>query len=123
LKRFAVLAILCLAFVALPASAAAATPEQRIAKLEKQIKQLKKQVTMLEEAAGFQMSYSACLAATTADAFRGTWRTLDQIAGNPVVGDQPAVADYESCSVWDVRRDPEAAPTSSLFSALLDIFR
>jgi hypothetical protein len=119
-KRFALFAVLCLV---LPSTAAAVTPEQRIAKLERQVRQLQRQVKVLENVAGIQLSYSACVAATTADAFRGTWRAIDEVAGRALIGPQPAVNDYEGCSKWEIPRNPEATPASSIFATLLDVFR
>ena len=105
-----VLVLVVLAAALAPASAAPATPEQRIAKLERQVKKLTTQVKTLQtqngllaRALGANFSADACLAAQTADLVQGTWTVIDQIAQSltsprTYFGPQTAVTDHGQCA-------------------------
>ena len=86
--------LIALGAVALVAAApaSAATPTQRIAKLEAQVATLTKQVKTLQTRERFDRSEiganytgDACLAATMADLFQSTWATIDQGAAGAEV--------------------------------------
>ena len=78
----------------LAAPAASATPTER--KLTRQIKTMQRQVKVLQAqvkklrtdmrdvqgVAASALVFSACSTAATADAFQGTWETIDAIAPN-----------------------------------------
>ena len=92
----------------LAASASAATPEQRISKLERQVKTLTTRVTTLQaetrrndRALSANFTADACLAAQTADLVQGTWTVIDQIAqalqARTYFGPQTQVTDGGNC--------------------------
>ena len=124
------LAVACV----LAAPAAAATPTER--KLARQIKVMQGQVKKLRadmrEVQGISASalvFSACSTAATADAFQGTWETIDGLnaaTGRPDQYPAPTpIADpLNSCQLLEVQRQPGAVPpTTNVFAALLNIFR
>jgi type II secretory pathway pseudopilin PulG len=134
---FTTLVALAVACV-LAAPAAAATPTQR--KLASQIKVMQRQVKVLQgqvkklradmrEVQGISASalvFSACSTAATADAFQGTWETIDRLPGAPDQYPAPTpIADpLNSCQLLEVQRQPGAVPpTTNVFAALLNIFR
>jgi type II secretory pathway pseudopilin PulG len=139
---FTTLVALAVACV-LAAPAAAATPTQR--KLASQIKVMQRQVKVLQgqvkklradmrEVQGISASalvFSACSTAATADAFQGTWETIDAINAHftPPRPDQypaptPIADPLNSCQLLEVQRQPGAVPpTTNVFAALLNIFR
>lgn len=126
---------------------AASSPEQRIAALERQVAKiatLQKRTTALEkrvkkleadvkEATAamlafalvtvFEIQYTQCLTAVTADAFSGTWNVVDQIAaatqaGKVYVGPQPVVTDSDACTDLKITRQQTVPPSVAPFSAL-----
>lgn len=125
----------------LAAPAAAATPTER--KLTRQIKTMQRQVKVLQAqvkklrtdmrdvqgVAASALVFSACSTAATADAFQGTWETIDAI--NPKVSEPdkypvptPIADPLNSCQLLEVQRQPGAVPpTTNVFAALLNIFR
>lgn len=129
------------AVTALAAPTSAATPGER--RLARQVKALQRQVTTLNRqvrtlqrqmrevrsvAAG-GVVFGACNAAATADAFQGTWETIDQLAvaiGQPDRYPPPAaVTDpLNSCQTLEIQRQANTVPpTTNVFAALLNIFR
>lgn len=128
---------------ALAAPASSATPTER--KLSKQIKVVQRQVKVLQgqvatlrrqmrevqAIASLGVIFSACSAAATADAFQGTWETIDRnaAADTPPTPDQypaqSAVTDpLNSCQGLEIQRQPNTVPpTTNVFAALLNVFR
>jgi outer membrane murein-binding lipoprotein Lpp len=125
----------------LAAPASAATPGER--RLTRQVKTLQRQVTTLNRqvrtlqrqmrevasvAAG-GIIFAACNAAATADAFQGTWETIDQVAVGAGQAEkyppQTAIADpLNSCQNLEIQRAPNTVPpATNVFAALLNIFR
>jgi outer membrane murein-binding lipoprotein Lpp len=130
------------AVTTLAAPASAATPsERRLARqvktLQRQVKTLNRQVRTLQRrtrevgsVATGGIIFAACNAAATADAFQGTWETIDRVgAGLPAPLDQypppTAIADpLNSCQNLEVQRRANVIPpTTNVFAALLNIFR
>jgi outer membrane murein-binding lipoprotein Lpp len=130
------------AVTALSAPVSAATPSER--RLARQVKTLQRQVTLLnrqvrtlrnqmrtvENVAAGGVVFGACMAAATADAFQGTWETIDRVgAGLPApvdqYGPQTAITDpLNSCQRLEIQRQPNTVPpTTNVFAALLNIFR
>jgi hypothetical protein len=129
------------AVTALTAPASAATPGER--RLARQVKTLQRQVTTLnrqmralqrrarviENVAAGGIIFTACNAAATADAFQGTWETIDQLSvavGQPEKYTPPTpIADpLNSCQSLEVQRQPNTVPPrTDVFAALLNIFR
>jgi hypothetical protein len=129
------------AVTALTAPASAATPGER--RLTRQVKTLQRQVTTLnrqvrtlqrqmrevQSIAAGGIIFTACNAAATADAFQGTWETIDQVAvaaGQPEkYPPQTAIADpLNSCQSLEIQRAPNTVPpATNVFAALLNIFR
>ncbi len=127
----------------LAAPAAAATPTER--KLARQIKVMQRQVKVLqgqvrtlqrrtrnvEGVAAGALAFGACTAAATADAFQGTWETIDRnaAADQPPTPDQypaqsPIADPLNSCQLLEVQRQPaRVPPTTDVFAGLLAIFR
>ena len=126
---------------ALAVPASAATPTER--KLARQIKVMQRQVKVLqgqvrtlrrdmrtvENLAASGIVFGACTAVATADAFQGTWETIDEVraaTGQPDRYPPPApIADpLNSCSLIEVQRQPNTVPpNTNVFSALLNLFR
>jgi hypothetical protein len=133
-----VLVFLALVAAIAPASAVPATPEQRIAKLERQVKKLNTQVktlqtqnTNLARALGANFVADACLAAQTADLVQSTWTVIDQIAQSLTTprtyfGPQTAVNDYNTCgnllNPAVPRQSIRTPPVISFLQTLLDWF-
>jgi outer membrane murein-binding lipoprotein Lpp len=123
------------AATALAAPVSAATPaERRLAKqvktLQAQVKKLQRDVRNVQSIAAGAVIYSACVTAATADAFQGTWETIDRHAASHAAAEQfapqTAIADpLNSCQRLEVQRqaNPQAIPTTDVFAALLNIFR
>jgi hypothetical protein len=126
----ALAALLAATLLAAPASGAT-PPERRLARqvktLQKQVKALQRQMRNVQSIAAGAIVYSACTTAATADAFQGTWEAIDRdTAGPDLFQPQTPIADpLNSCSRLEVQRqaNPAAEPTTSVFAALLNIFR
>jgi hypothetical protein len=120
----AVAAIIALTVLAAPA--AALTPTQRIAKLErlvntqqKTIKKLQKDVKSANEVGAASLLFGICGAAITADALQSTWSTVNQVAGHVVIGTQSPVGDAAVCSRLQVSRPAQVPPTIGPFEQLM----
>lgn len=131
------LAVAC----ALAAPVSAATPTER--KLNRQVKTMQRQVKVLQGqvrtlrrqmrevqiVSSLGVAFSVCNAAATADAFQGTWETIDAI--NPKVAEPdkypplvPVADPLNSCQLLEVQRQPSMVPANTnVFAALLNIFR
>jgi outer membrane murein-binding lipoprotein Lpp len=133
-------AVVALTTLAAPASSA--TPsERRLARqvktLQRQVKTLNRQVRALQRdmrevrsVAQAGLVYSACLTAATADAFHGTWETIDRAGARfvPPFDQYPAqtavVDPINSCQGLELQREPNTVPsTTNVFAALLNLFR
>jgi endonuclease/exonuclease/phosphatase (EEP) superfamily protein YafD len=124
-----------LAATTLAAPASAATPsERRLARqvktLQKQVKALQRQVRTVQSIAAGAIVYGACLTAATADAFQGTWETIDKDAVRDAQPEffvplTPIADPLNSCQRLEVQRqaNPAATPTTDVFAAMLNIFR
>ena len=128
---------------ALAAPAAAATPtERRLARqinvmqrqvkvLQGQVRTLRTQMRDVQGVAAGALIFGACTATATADAFQGTWETIDRSAAAdaPPTPDQfpaqtPVTDPLNSCQRLEIQRQPAAVPpNTNVFSALLNIFR
>lgn len=98
--------------------------QTQITSLKKQVATLKKQVKADRNFAIGSFVYSGCAWAVTADALQNTWTKLDQQFGTTVFGAQTPVNDYTACqAVQIVRARTQVPPTTSVFQALLDIFK
>jgi hypothetical protein len=128
---------------ALAAPASSATPTER--KLARQIKVMQRQVKVLQgqvrtlrrgvrDAQGLAagaLLFGACNAAATADAFQGTWETIDRnaAADTPATPDQyppqaPIADPLNSCQLLEVQRQPNTVPpNTNVFAGLLNLFR
>lgn len=125
----------------LAAPAAAATPTER--KLASQIKVMQRQVKVLQgqvkklradmrtvgNVAVGGVTFTACTAAATSDAFQGTWETIDEVRAAVGQSDRyppstPIADPLNSCNALEIQRLPGAVPpTTNVFAALLNIFR
>jgi hypothetical protein len=136
-----------LAATTLAAPVSAATPsERRLARqvkiLQSQVKALQRNVKKLQQQMlGRQQSpllsiaalaniYGACLTAATADAFQGTWETIDKDSLRTAQPEffppfAPIADPLNSCQRLEVQRqaNPAATPTTDVFAALLNLFR
>jgi hypothetical protein len=114
------------------APATAATPAQRIAKLEAQTKALTKQVTTLQKqlkqltnAVIYNFAADACEATASADAFTATWSAVDRIGATQATpttyfGPQAAIDDKKSCADIQIARQTAVPPTLSSFVSLIN---
>jgi hypothetical protein len=131
MKRSLIVAIVVtLGVVAAAPAAGARGPTLRslqlqITSLKKQVTTLKKQVKADRNFAIGSFVYSGCAWAVTADALQNTWTTVDQrVPAPPAFGAQTPVNDYTACqAVQIVRARTQVPPTTSVFQALLDIFK
>lgn len=135
MRRFALIALVIAApLIFAPSSQGAKAPSN--ATLAKQIKTLQKQVKTLQaqvrEARNIGLSalaYSGCVVAVTADAFQGTWATIDDVsnranAPRTIYGPQQAVNDFGLCQALEFTRAPsQVPPNPSVFNAMLAVFR
>ena len=127
-RAFATVAALAICLmVAAPAGAAGPTLrslQTQITALKKQVATLKKQVRNDRTFAIGAFVYSGCSWAVTADALQNTWTKLDAQFGTTVFGAQTPVNDYTACqAVQIVRARSQQPPNTSVFQALLDIFK
>ena len=118
-RLFAAPVAVVLAVAVLAAPAAALTPNQRIAKLEKRVTTLEKQNKTLKKQAADAMdvgvaalAFSVCSTAITADA-------LNQVPGHSSIGTGSAVGDAAVCSRLQVSRPAAVPPTISPFEQLM----
>jgi hypothetical protein len=134
-----VVALAAAGALAAPASSATPTNKQlsrqikvmqkQVKLLQGQVKTLRKQMRDVQGLASGALIFSACSTAATADAFQGTWETIDAI--NPKVSEPDkypplaAVADpLNSCQLLEVQRKANTVPpTVEVFAALLNVFR
>ena len=134
MKRLALIALLVTALLVSAAPAPAATPTNRqlsrqIKLLQRQVKALQAQVRTAQSIAVGAIVYSVCGLAVTADAFQGTWATIDDVsnrttAPRTMYGPQLPVNDYTACSAFRITRAPtQVPPNTSVFNAMLAIFR
>jgi hypothetical protein len=134
MKRIALIVLVVTGLLVSAAPAPAATPTnsqlaRQIKTLQKQVKALQAQVRTARALAAGAAIYSACGLAVTADAFQGTWATIDDVSNRAppartIYGPQQPVNDYTACSVFQITRAPaQVPPNVSVFSALLAIFR
>jgi hypothetical protein len=134
MKRLALIVLVVAGLLTSAAPAQAATPTNRqlsrqIKTLQKQVKALQTQVRLAQNLAVAAVAYSACGLSVTADAFQGTWATIDDVsnrAGTPrtIYGPQLPVNDFTTCSAFRITRAPgQVPPNVSVFSAMLAIFR
>jgi hypothetical protein len=135
----ALVALVAMGVLAAPASSA--TPSNR--KLASQIKVLQRQVkvlqgqvrtlrTQMREVQGVSaaaLAFSACSTAATADAFQGTWETIDGLNAHTGRPDQyppvsPIADPLNSCQLLEIQRQPGVVPpNTNVFAALLNLFR
>jgi outer membrane murein-binding lipoprotein Lpp len=134
MKRLVLTALVVAGLLVSAAPSSAATPTNKqlarqIKTLQKQVKALQTQVRQAREFALVSVVYSACGLAVTADAFQGTWATIDDVSNRAppartIYGPQTPVNDYQTCSAVRITRTPGLVPPNvSVFSAMLAIFR
>ena len=107
------------------------TMQRQIKVLQGQVKKLRTDMRNVQGVAASALVFSACSTAATADAFQGTWETIDGINAHltPPRPDQypapaPIADPLNSCQLLEVQRQPGAVPpTTNVFAALLNIFR
>ena len=139
MKRILALGLTVVVFAAVGAtSAPAKTSEQEVAtqlaSLKRQVKALQKEVRTLrtrvaraEAVGGAGFEFSVCVGAIAADAFRGTWAVIDQMAqatqSRTYFGTQPVVDDAGVCSSNRIQRSQAVPPNMSVFQALYALLR
>lgn len=144
MKRGLFSALVALVLIgALAAPGTAATPSNRklaaqikvmqrqVKVLQGQVKTLRKQMREVQGVSAAALAFSACSTAATADAFQGTWETIDRNAAGdtPPTPDQypaqtPIVDPLNSCQLLEIQRQPSTVPpTTNVFGALLNLFR
>jgi hypothetical protein len=134
-------AVVVVTMLAAPASAATpgerkltrqvATLQKQVKTMQKQVKTLQRQMREVQSVAAGALIYSACVTAATADAFQGTWETIDRVGARvpPPAFDQypaqtPVVDPLNSCQRLEIQRQPTTVPpTTDVFAALLNLFR
>jgi hypothetical protein len=97
--------------------------------LNKKVTKLQKQVKTLENALIGDIVYDVCLTAATADAFQGTWIFVNKGTNFPYfpsTSTGSSVDDLRACAAFQIPRQlpsTETAPSTSVFQALINIFR
>ena len=116
--------------VLVPMAFSASPPDRlgtRVAALEKEVKVLQKRDAQLKAAIADTLLFSACDVAVTADAFQGTWQTIDLLSmatqsGKTYFGPQSPIDDtvngQPACAKW-ATRSSAVPPTTDVFDALL----
>ena len=105
------------------------TMQRQIKVLQGQVKKLRTDMRNVQGVAASALVFSACSTAATADAFQGTWETIDGLNAHTSRPDQypapaPIADPLNSCQLVEVQRQPGAVPpTTNVFAALLNIFR
>ena len=134
MRKLLVVGLVVLSAVASSTPAAAMSKgsnelESQITTLQRQVRALQRQVNTLKRqhaetrliAIG-SFQFGICVGAITADAFRGTWTVIDQVAqaseGKTYIGPQPTVNDQGICADNDITRSQAVPPNMSVFSAL-----
>ena len=106
--------------------------QRQVKILQGQVKTLRKDMRDVKIVSSLGVTFSACTAAATADAFQGTWETIDRnaAADAPPTPDQypaqtPIADPLNSCQLLEVQRQQPntVPPTTNVFAALLNIFR
>jgi hypothetical protein len=132
-------ALAAAAVLAAPASSATPT-ERKLARqikvmqrqvkvLQGQVRRLRRDVTTAQNIAVSALAFSACSTVATADAFQGTWETIDETrqgAGQTERYPAPSpIADpVNSCQLLEIQRQPNTVPpNTNVFAALLNLFR
>jgi hypothetical protein len=114
-------------------AAGAATPNQKIAKLQKDVKTLKttvakqtKTINTLTNALLANFYGDACGMAVMSDAVQSTWAVLNTQLGSPVFGAQQTISDQNSCSALRnpsvTRQGIRTQPTASTISTMITWF-
>jgi hypothetical protein len=129
------------AFGALAAPASSATPsERRLARqiktmqrqvkvLQGQVRTLRRQMTDVRAVSSAGIVFTACLAASTSDAFQGTWETVDEVRAHNGLPDRyppitPVADPLNSCQGLEIQRQPSLVPpNTNVFAGLLNLFR
>ena len=105
------------------------TMQRQVKVLQGQVKKLRTDMRNVQGVAASALVFSACSTAATADAFQGTWETIDGLNAHTRRPDQypapaPIADPLNSCQLLEVQRQPGAVPpTTNVFAALLNIFR
>ncbi len=105
------------------------TMQRQIKVMQGQVKKLRTDMRNVQGVAASALVFSACSTAATADAFQGTWETIDGLNAHTSRPDQypppaPIADPLNSCQLLEVQRQPGAVPpTTNVFAALLNIFR
>lgn len=105
---------------------------RRVATLESKVKGMQKQQSLERAVIGISMLFTACRVVTTADAFQGTWQTIDQLsaatqAGKTYFGTQTRIDDrvfgQHACTALRLGRSRLVPPNVNWFTALLQMMR
>ena len=105
------------------------TMQRQVKVLQGQVKKLRTDMRNVQGVAASALVFSACSTAATADAFQGTWETIDGLDAHTSRPDQypapaPIADPLNSCQLLEVQRQPGTVPpTTNVFAALLNIFR
>jgi hypothetical protein len=100
----------------------------RVKALEKKVKVLQRDEQQLKAASDLELFFSACDVAITADAFQGTWQTIDDLStatrlGKTYFGPQSPIDDTlaggPACLRAGVTRSQAVPPDTAVFDALL----
>jgi hypothetical protein len=123
------LIVLGAAALVLAAPAAAATPQQRIAKLEAQVKALTAQVKTLQSAERHDRSEisanytgDACQASIVADLFQSTFAAIDQGSATPKFSTEPQADDRGACKSMGVTR-PGITTKPTIFTVITALIK
>jgi hypothetical protein len=116
--------------VLVPMAFSASPPDRlgaRVAALEKEVHALQMRDRQLKAAVADTLRFSACGAAITADAFQGTWETIDLLSSatqsgktyfGPQIPVDATIAGHDACEARVIRSQP-VPPTTDAFGALL----
>jgi hypothetical protein len=136
----ALVALFAVGAMAAPASSATPTErklsrqiktmQRQVKVLQGQVRTMRRQITTAQNIAVGGVLFTACSTAATADAFQGTWETIDEVRAGVSLPDRygaptPVADPLNSCQELEVQRQPPTTlpPTTSVFAALLNLFR
>ncbi len=117
-----IVALAMLAFVTAPTLSAARAPTLRqFRALQSQVKLLQRQVRFLRNEIAANYVGDACLAASTADVFQGTWTNIDsRVPTGTTFGAQAQVRDNGACAAIRIaRQGVRNPPSASIFATII----
>ena len=118
-------AVVALTFAVAPAASASAEASPTLRQfraLQRQVRTLQRQVKFLRNEIAANYVGDACIAASTADVFQGTWTNIDSrvLTGTPF-GAQTQISDKGACAAIRItRQGVRNPPNASIFATIIN---